>query len=674
MLTSLSLRAKLLVIAAIGAAGTLVVGTAAIWILSQSTSASGALAVANSIQRAQMDADMMHDGIRSDEYAALLAAQSGSSSDADAARTALAEHSERLDSNMARIRELSHSPAISAKLVALTPVVTAYEAVAAALVNATGGPSDESRKAFEAGYLDLERELGAFGDLIESESGAEFARIARTKQLVLGAMVIMILLTIGQALTIERRISASLRSVSSRSAQLGDECIANLTAGIEAMSRGDLTHCVRPTTEPVTITSQDEIGALASTVNGIIAMTRASIASYEVARHCIQQLVVETETLTHAAKEGQLDHRADASRFAGGYRALLTGMNETLDAVVEPVVEATAALERVAERDLTARVTGTFRGDHAVIQRAFNSALQNLAETLHSVSESTDAVAGTASRIDADSQSLAAAAAAQAASLEEVSSSARELTAMTLRNAGSAAEGRALADGANASAASGVRLVAELATAIERIQSSAASTAKIVKTIDDIAFQTNLLALNAAVEAARAGESGRGFAVVAEEVRSLALRSAEAARNTASLIDESVRSTREGVTLNARVLEQLGDITSRVGRVGEVVGEIAAASDEQAKGVTLIDESLEQLAHRTQAVAANAESSRAASTELSEQSDAVRALIAGFALPEHTAVAHAESTAVRVRIGSGRPQPRSANRMPQRQELAGMFD
>jgi peptidyl-tRNA hydrolase len=190
-----------------------------------------------------------------------------------------------------------------------------------------------------------------------------------------------------------------------------------------------------------------------------------------------------------------------------------------------------------------------------------------------------------------------------------------------------------------------------LAEAIARIKSSSEATAKIVKTIDEIAFQTNLLALNAAVEAARAGDSGKGFAVVADEVRSLAMRSADAARNTAQLIDESVKSTEQGVALNAKVLTQLGEIDDRVSRVGQVVGEIAAASDEQARGVELIDRALDEMSQRTQAVAASADESEGASRNLLEQSDTLRALVGEFKL-QHGA---ARPGAPRIPLG-GTPQ------------------
>jgi methyl-accepting chemotaxis protein len=206
------------------------------------------------------------------------------------------------------------------------------------------------------------------------------------------------------------------------------------------------------------------------------------------------------------------------------------------------------------------------------------------------------------------------------------------MSSMTKQNALSAREAKGVADLARVSADKGVESMNRMSSAINKIKTSSDSTAKIVKTIDEIAFQTNLLALNAAVEAARAGEAGKGFAVVAEEVRNLAMRSAEAAKNTANLIEEAVKNSENGVAINFEVLTNFQDITEKINKVSQVVAEIAAASEQQDLGIGQVNKSVEQMNMLTQQNAANAEESASAAEEMSSQSEEMRSMVAGFRL------------------------------------------
>jgi len=346
----------------------------------------------------------------------------------------------------------------------------------------------------------------------------------------------------------------------------------------------------------------------------------------------IKNLIDDVNSLVISAQGGQLAMRADASRHAGEFGTIVQGINSTLDAVINPMNEAAEVLTRVANRDLTARMQGSYQGDLAKIKNSLNLAVDNLDEGLQQVAVGAEQVASASGQISSGSQALAQGASEQASSLEEVSSSLQEMASMTRQNAGNAREAQSMAEGARGTADKGVDSMMRLSEAIEQIKGSSDQTAKIVKTIDEIAFQTNLLALNAAVEAARAGDAGKGFAVVAEEVRNLAMRSAEAAKNTANLIEESQRNAEGGVRINMEVFGNLQEINDQVNHVGEVMAEIAAASEQQTQGIDQINAAVTQMDQLTQMNAANSEESASAAQELSGQAEEMRALVASFKL------------------------------------------
>lgn len=248
------------------------------------------------------------------------------------------------------------------------------------------------------------------------------------------------------------------------------------------------------------------------------------------------------------------------------------------------------------------------------------------------VSQGTELVRVASGQVSASSQSLAEGASEQAASIEETSSSLEEMSSMTKRNAESARQAKELANQTRKAADTGASNMAAMNTAMEAIKNASGEIAKIIKTIDEIAFQTNILALNAAVEAARAGEAGMGFAVVAEEVRNLAQRSAQAARETADKIEGAISKTAQGVEISAKVASGLSDIVTKIRKVDELVAEVASASTEQSQGIDQINVAVSQMDKVTQSNAANAEESAAASQELNAQAEtlnsAVRDLLA----------------------------------------------
>ncbi len=418
--------------------------------------------------------------------------------------------------------------------------------------------------------------------------------------------------------------------------------LRGLTAASEQVARGNMHITVDPKSE------HDSLSRAFATVVRVNA-----------------DLTQELGLITEQAAAGHLDARADASRFQGDFRTIITGVNDTLDAIIAPITEASAVLERLAQRDLTARVIGNYQGDHARIKDVVNMAAENLDHALAAVASTSEQVATASGQIGSGSEVLASRASQQAAALEEVSASLNDFANVTRQTATNAEEVRALAGKAQGSAANGAASMHRLSEAIGRIKASSDATAKIVKTIDELAFQTNLLALNAAVEAARAGDAGKGFAVVAEEVRNLAIRSADAARNTSNLIEESVQNADGGVRINAEVTQQLSEINDRVGKVGEVIAVIADAAAQQRLGVEQINGAIDRMNATTQEVAANSEESASAAVEMASQAEQLSELVAGFQLTERRSSSRVSTAPKSV----ARPPARQVRRAPVREPV-----
>ena len=346
----------------------------------------------------------------------------------------------------------------------------------------------------------------------------------------------------------------------------------------------------------------------------------------------VNNLVADTNLLVTAAIEGRLSTRADGTKHQGDYRKVVDGVNRTLDALLAPITEAAGVLEKLANKDMRVRMVGQYQGDNAKVKESLNATAEALHDALSQVAQASDQVSSAAGQIAASSQTVADGASQQASALEETSSSLESMNAMVRRNADNAQQANGLAQGARTAASSGTAAVEQMSIAMGKIRQSAEGTSQIIKDINEIAFQTNLLALNAAVEAARAGEAGRGFAVVAEEVRSLALRSKEAAMKTDALIRESVRQAGEGEETSKEVSTRLLEIADGITKVGGIITEIAASAKEQASGVEQINKAIGDLNRVTQQNAANSEESSSAAAELSSQSEELAAMVATFSL------------------------------------------
>ena len=274
------------------------------------------------------------------------------------------------------------------------------------------------------------------------------------------------------------------------------------------------------------------------------------------------------------------------------------------------------------------------RSNHDDLGKSLQILVEKINQALSQVRRAVDEVSTGTGQIADAAQSLSQGATESAASLEEISASATQIGQQARHNAETATQANALAASAKTSAETGAKRMEALNGSMAAITESSGQIARIIKTIDDIAFQTNILALNAAVEAARAGRHGKGFAVVAEEVRSLAARSAKAARETADLIEGSKDRVNEGNRIAKETAEALSEIVAGIVKVGDLVGEMSAASNEQAQGIAQISQGLGQIDQVTQQNTATAEETAAAAEELSGQADELRNLISQFKLKE----------------------------------------
>jgi len=383
------------------------------------------------------------------------------------------------------------------------------------------------------------------------------------------------------------------------------------SGAIEALSRGAVTRGVGAAWKGDFVALRAALERLAVAVGG---------------------LVEDASAVARGAAAGKLSLRADAARHLGEFRAIVEQLNATLDAVAAPAAATTHALERLAQNDLTARVQGSFEGDHARTQVALDAAAGALEDALSQVKTAVSQVANAASQIASTAQSVSQGATTQAASLERTTGDLGALAEGTREAADQAKEADGLVREASGAARTGAGAVDRMGESMSRIRQSAESTSQIIKDINEIAFQTNLLALNAAVEAARAGDAGRGFAVVAEEVRALAMRSKEAAQKTEALIHQSVEQSVKGEEAARDVSARLAAIVKAVEGSTERVARITTLMGEQVRRADGLSEAMGEVDRVTQQNAASAEEASAAAEELSAQAQELEGLVGRFRL------------------------------------------
>ncbi|HEY6798905.1 MAG TPA: methyl-accepting chemotaxis protein [Kineosporiaceae bacterium] len=330
----------------------------------------------------------------------------------------------------------------------------------------------------------------------------------------------------------------------------------------------------------------------------------------------VNALVADANMLAEAAVAGRLETRADASKHQGDFKAIVDGVNQTLDSVIGPLGEVARVLTLMEQGDLSQRITQTYNGQLEDLRKATNNSLSKLAQTVSEVTAAADQLANAAGQISGASQSLSQSATEQAASVEQTSASVEQMGASISQNSDNAK----ITDGIAGKAATDA---GEGGTAVERTVTAMKEIASKIAIIDDIAFQTNMLALNATIEAARAGEHGKGFAVVATEVGKLAERSQIAAQEIGRLASESVATAEHAGSL-------LQEIVPSISRTSDLVQDIAATSAEQTSGVTQINKAMTQMSQITQQNASSSEQLAATAEEMMSQTTHLRQMMHFF--------------------------------------------
>ncbi|OBU59554.1 methyl-accepting chemotaxis protein [Stenotrophomonas maltophilia] len=384
--------------------------------------------------------------------------------------------------------------------------------------------------------------------------------------------------------------------------------------------------------DAIDVLNQYAVGNLAPDARRLPGSRAILHESMDAAKSSLLAINTQIQQLAAAAAAGDFSQRGDAQRFQHDFKVMIDHLNTMMEVADSNLGQFSQLLQSIAAGDLTARMDGQFNGVFARMRDDANATVTQLTRIVGQIQASASSITLAAGEIASGNNDLSRRTEQQAANLEETAASMEELTSTVRQNAEHARQANQLAIGAHGVASQGGEVVGQVVTTMSAIEASSKKIAEIISVIDGIAFQTNILALNAAVEAARAGEQGRGFAVVASEVRTLAQRSAAAAKEIKGLIDDSVGKVADGSALVHKAGATMGEIVASVQRVTDIMAEISAASQEQSAGIEQVNQTVVQMDETTQQNAALVEEATAAARAMEEQAVQLGEAVARFRL------------------------------------------